>query len=61
MLSYILGHDSPPLRGLIHLHAQQDLCVCPVQKYDPDDQMTEHYSQQFIRTSVFSSWPQEDS
>lgn len=52
----------PPPPVLIYLHAHSKTYVmCPVQKHNPDDQMTEHYSHQFIRTSVFSPWPQENS
>lgn len=57
---HTLGHDSLP-SGYSFTCMPRKTYVCPVQTYDPNDQMTEHYSHQFIRTSVFSPWPQEDS
>lgn len=43
-----------------HLLAGPAKLTCPVQTHDPNDRMTEHYLQQFIRTSGVSPRPQED-
>lgn len=55
-----LGMTASP-QGTCHSLAGPAKLMCPVQTYNPNDQMTEHYSHQFIRTSVFFPWPQEDS